>query len=406
MAPAQGWAWGECTMSMVGGTSSKGLVARVQGILLRPKLEWDIIDLEAATVPGLFTGYAVILAAIAPIALIIQSLLFLHWALPLTIVWALITYVGGLVGTFILGVVIDALAPSFDGQKNRVQAMKLAVYSYTAAWVAGTLNIVPALGILAILAGLYGLYILYLGLPKLMRAPQDKTMGYFAVSVIVAIVINAIIGAIISAVVVAMTAGALFGAASPYAHAANAANLARIEAASAQISAAAARTEATTAAQAASGATSAAATTAIDPEKLKALLPTSVAGLDRTEISATSAGAAGIGGSEAEATYAKGAATITVKVTDLAAMGAMAGMAGAMNVTTNKQTATGYEKVGKVDGRLTSEEWDSSGKSGKYGVLVADRFMIDAEGSGTSMNDLKSAVAAVGPDRLQGMAKS
>jgi hypothetical protein len=311
-----------------------------------------------------------------------------------------------LLGVFILGVVIDALASSFDGQKNPVQAMKLAVYSYTAAWIAGILNIVPALGILAILAGLYGLYILYLGLPKLMRSPQDKTIGYFAVSVIVAIVINAVIGAIISAVVVAMTAGALFGAASPFVHAANEnANLARIEAASAQISAAAARTEATTAAQAASGATGAASTTAIDPEKLKALLPASVAGLDRTEISAQSAGAAGIGGSEAEATYSKGAASITVKVTDMAAMGAMAGMAGAMNISSDKQTATGYEKVGKVDGRLTTEEWDSSAKSGKYGVLVADRFMIDAEGSGTTMNDLKSAVAAVGPDRLKGMAK-
>jgi hypothetical protein len=280
--------------------------------------------------------------------------------------------------------------------------MKLAVYSYTAVWVAGILNIVPALGILALLAGLYGLYILYLGLPKLMRSPPEKAMGYFAVSVIVAIVINAIIGMVISAVVVAMTAGAIFGA-SPYVHAANDANLAKLEAASAQISAAAARTEATTAAQVASGSTS---TTAVDPERLKALLPASVAGLDRTEISAQSAGAGGIGGSEAEATYSKGDASITVKVTDMAAMGAMAGMAGAMNISSDRQTATGYEKVGKIDGRLTTEEWDNSGKSGKFGVLVADRFMIAAEGSGTTMGDLKSAVAAVGPDKLQGMAKS
>lgn len=390
-------------MSTVEQPSRGGLIARVQGILLRPGPEWDIIAGELSTVRGLFTGYACILAAIAPVALVLQSMLFLHWTLPLVIGWAAITYIGALLGVFILGIVIDALATSFDGQKNRDQAMKLAVYSYTAVWVAGILNIVPALGILALLAGLYGLYILYLGLPKLMRAPQDKAIGYFAVSVIVAIVINAVISAVIGAVVVSMTAGAIIGGASPFARAANEnANLARIEAASAQMSSAVAHAQATTAAQAAGGK----ATSAVDPEQLKALLPATIAGMARTEVSAQSAGAGDVGGSDAEATYVQGAARITLNITDMAAMGAFAGMAGAMNIASSKETATGYEKVGKIDGRMTTEEWDRGNKSGKYGVMVADRFMISAEGSGTSMDVLKSAVAAVEQGRLEAIAKS
>jgi len=87
-------------------------------------------------------------------------------------------------------------------------------------------------------------------------------------------------------------------------------------------------------------------------------------------------------------------------------MGAFAGLAGAMGVQSSKQTATGYEKVGKVDGRLTTEDWDNSGKSGKYGVLVANRFMVEAEGAAPSIDVLKAAVAAVGPDRLEALAKS
>ena len=71
-------------------------------------------------------------------ALIIQHLLFQHWLLIPIIVIAVISYVASLIGVFILGFIIDALATSFDAEKNAVQAMKLAVYSYTAGWVAGT----------------------------------------------------------------------------------------------------------------------------------------------------------------------------------------------------------------------------------------------------------------------------
>jgi hypothetical protein len=184
-------------------------VARVQGILLKPAAEWDIIAGESATIPGLFTGYACILAAIGPIAVVLQHLLFLHWALPVIIVLAVLSYVMSLVGVFIVGFIIDALAPSFGAQKDSVQAMKLAVYSYTAAWVAGILNIVPVLGILAILAALYGLYLFWLGLPKLMKAPQDKATGYAVVTIVVAIVVNAVIGVIVGAVIASLMAGAI-----------------------------------------------------------------------------------------------------------------------------------------------------------------------------------------------------
>ena len=202
-------------MTIMDGPSRRGLVARVQGILLRPGPEWNVIDGEPATIRGLFTGYACILAAIPPIALVLQHLLFVHWTIVPIIVIAVVTYVANLVGVYILGFIIDILAPSFDGQRSQIQAMKLAVYSYTAAWAAGILNIVPVLGILALLAALYGLYILYLGLPKLMRAPQSKALGYFAVSVIVAIVVNFIIGFIITAITASMMVGAMLGGASP-----------------------------------------------------------------------------------------------------------------------------------------------------------------------------------------------
>jgi len=303
------------------------------------------------------------------------------------------------------------LATSFDAEKNPVQAMKLAVYSYTAAWVAGILNIIPLLGILAILAALYGLYLLYLGLPKLMKSPPEKTAGYFIVSILAAIVVNVIIGMVIASLTVMLTAGAIIGgAASLGAVTARDANLARIEAATAQLGAAraglAAQQSAASAQIASAGAAAAAPMKTVDPQTLKTFLPDSVDGLPRTEVSAQTAGAAGLGAANAEGVYSKGDARITLTVTDMAAMGAMASMAGVMGVQSDRETANGYEKVGTVGGRMTTEAWNRGSKSGKYGVVVANRFMIQAEGSGTSIDALKGAVAAVGPDRFESLAKS
>ena len=195
-------------MSVVGGSASTGLVARVQNILMKPAAEWDVIDGEPASIAGLYTGYACILAAIPAIAVLIQMALFLHNPI-LGVVIGVITYVSSLIAVFVMALIIDALAPSFGAQKSQIQAMKLTVYSYTASWVAGILNIVPVLGLLAGLAGLYGLYIMYLGLPKLMKSPADKTVGYFVVSIVVAIVVNIIIGFIIGVVTTAMMVSAV-----------------------------------------------------------------------------------------------------------------------------------------------------------------------------------------------------
>jgi hypothetical protein len=392
-------------MSVVEGPKSTGLIARVQGILLRPSAEWDVIDAEPATIGGLFTGYACILAAIGPIALIIShlGLGFLggmfgaHWGLAAAIVIAVLTYVASLVGVFIVGLIIDGLAPSFDGQKNAVQAMKLAVYSYTAAWVAGILNIVPLLGILGIVALIYGFYILYQGMPKLMKSPPEKTTGYFVVTLVVAFVINALIYWVIGIITAMMVVGAALGGAATLTGAAvNAGNLARLEAASKQIE------------QAAQGAqtsgTAAKTVAAVDPAKIEALLPATVAGLSRTDVSSASAGAAGVGASNVKATYGTGDAEITLTVTDTAAMGAFAGMAAAMGVQSNEENANGYRRVSTQNGQLTTEEWDRAAGSGKYGVMVASRFMVEAEGKAKSIDDLKAAVAAVGPDRLQALA--
>lgn len=191
------------------GVGSSGLVSRVKNIIVSPAAEWDRIDGEPATIKGLYTGYFCILAAIGPVCSVIGHALFGMgmfgaigaMAIVPGIVLAIVTYVLSLVSVAVIAYVIDALAPSFGGTKNQIQAFKVAGYSMTPAWVAGVFNLVPMLGLLAIIAGLYGLYVLYLGLPKLMKAPQDKAIGFTVVVVIVAVVIQWIIGVVALSIV-------------------------------------------------------------------------------------------------------------------------------------------------------------------------------------------------------------
>ncbi len=166
------------------------LVARARGILLNPTAEWRAIKVEATTVARLFTGYACILMAMPAVATSLQLMLFGHAGLTAVIVFALLSYALSLLGVLVQGGVFNALAPSFGGQRDFVQAMKLAVYPQTAACVAGVLDVFPFTGIVVLAAGIYGLYILWLGLPRLMKVPPEKAVGYVIVNAFLALVIN------------------------------------------------------------------------------------------------------------------------------------------------------------------------------------------------------------------------
>ena len=145
---------------------------------------------------------------------------------------------------------------------------------------------------------------------------------------------------------------------------------------------------------------------AVDPQKLKALLPGSVAGLPRTQFKVTSVGANGGMASSAEAVYgANGASQITITIVDLAAAQGLTAMVMSLNASSDTETATGYDKQSTINGRMTTESWDRQSKGGKFGVVVANRFSVEASGNANSIDVLKAAVAAVGPDRLEGLAR-
>ncbi len=386
------------------GSAASGLVERVKSILLKPSATWDVIDAEPATIGGLYKGYVIPLALIPAVAGLIGAIVFGFGAFGISfrppilsaVLGAVVGFGATLLGVFLLALIIDGLAPTFGGEKNRMQAFKVAAYAGTASWVAGIFQIYPPLGILGLL-GLYSLFLLFKGLPRLMKAPEEKAMPYTIVVIIAALVLGLIVGAIVSPIM-RMGSGPGLMAGASTAGTVNiggkSVDLAKLEAASKQMQAAAKQIE------------SGEGPAPTNPEVLKAYLPQSIAGYSRTELKSGSGGVAGMSGSQAEGAYAKGPATFRLTIIDMGAAGALAGMAGAFNVQSSSESDGRYEKIGKVDGRMTQESYDKGSERGEFSVLVGDRFMVAAKGDGVSMNELKAAARAVGLARLEALAKA
>lgn len=190
------------------------LVDRVKNILMTPKTEWPVIEAEPTDIKSLYLGYIMILAAIPAIAGIIASMFVGSMVGAMAgragmgmgvgggfaVGTALASYVITLVVIFVVAFIVDALAPTFGGQKSQINALKLVAYSATAGWVASIFTVIPVLGwIVAIVGSLYGIYLLYLGLPVLMKCPEDKAVVYLIVVVVVYIALSWIMTSLIFA---------------------------------------------------------------------------------------------------------------------------------------------------------------------------------------------------------------
>ncbi len=389
------------------GDRSKGMIERIKRLILSPTAEWQAIEAEPMTAMGIFTSWVVPLAAIGPISLLIGGALFGYgiWHPPLSffISLAISTYVMSLVGTFLLALIVDALAPSFGATKNPVAAMKVAAFSYTAAWIAGIFNLLPALGILSIV-GVYSLYLLWLGLPLLMKPPAEKATPYFAVTLVVAVIVTFVASTVASSLTwraigspfaLSAASGAMPGG-TVSVPGLGSVDLDKMKAAGERMKAASEKMQA----DAASGHSS-----AVPADALQAMLPATIAGFTRGDVETQSGGAAGINGSKAEARYTMGDQSFSLSVADVGAIGAVATLGGAMNLQSSKTTANGYEKTAMVDGSMVSEKWDNADHRGSYSTMVVSRFAVDASGHAPSIDVLKQAVAAIDTGKLAGLAK-
>ncbi len=400
------------------------LVERAKNITLTPKTEWPVIAGESTATIDLFKNYVAPLAAIPAVCSFI-GMSIIGFSVPLLgsvklpivagITAMIMSFVFALIGVYLISLIIDALAPQFGAEKNHAQALKVAAYSFTPAWLAGILSLLPSLSMLGILAGAYGIYLIYLGLPVLMKAPQEKAGPYTAVSVVCSVVLMVVFNMVIGAI----GGSAMYGAASMHASRnATATNGAlgelekmgqKMEEANKKMEAAkksgdpqAEMKAATEAIGVALGAGSQA--EVVDKDKLKALFPEAIGNLKRSSLEGEKSAMGEFKIAKAEARYGdENNHQIRMTITDTGGSKMFGTMFAWGMIEQDKETDTGYEKMGKVNGRPTHERFQKDGPSGEYSLLIAGRFLVEAHGDNVDMATIKTASAAVGYDKLEAM---
>lgn len=320
---------------------TQSLLARIKGLLLKPRQEWPVIAGERTSIGGLMLSYVAVIAAIPVVAQMIGMLVFgisvlgVTYRPPImtTLAGALGQYVLSLIAVGVIAVMIDVLAPKFGGRRNLTQAFKVAAYGSTAAWLAGATALLPAISFLAIL-GAYSLYLLYLGLPVLMETPKEKALAYTAVVVILAGLLFVVAGAITRPLLARSHGAALSGAFAGSVLSQDRASLptGRVslprgrQVDLGEMQQAVARAEKMTR-NARDGATA-----VVAAEKLAEFLPASIGRYRQVSAESSSVGTIELGGSRAEARYVLDDQYIELSVTDIPMAGPMAAIGAAMQV--------------------------------------------------------------------------
>ena len=383
------------------------------------------------------------------------------------LIYALVSFGFGIAGLFLVGLIINALAPTFLGTRDQRQAMKTAAYAFTPAWLSSLLGLLPAFAmLLQLLAGIYGVYLLYLGLPQLMRSSRDKAVSYTVAVVICTVLLGVIFGALstmtggfggygrvgaphntalspeqqqerAAAAVGELIGGALgtdekgkqglSRAINNLAQAgqkieqeqttAGAGNSQPAESASAATPANSPTTGATAdSAQSAIAATAGLMTALggavggshrvepVDFHTLKGMLPDSLPGMQRTDAEGSSQQAMGVKSSAATAKYRGPAgARAEIKISDISGVSGLMDAAGSLVQATNSESDTGYEKDTMLGGRSAHEKYDGTSKHGEISVIVVKRFAVEVTGDAVPMSTLEQYAGHIDYARLEAM---
>lgn len=406
------------------------IVERVQAILLKPVETWPVIEQESTDAQGIYKNYLIYLAAIPAVAGFIGMSLVGAGAMGMSfrvpIVAGLgnmvVGYVLSLVMIYVLALITNALAPSFQGEKNQLNALKLIAFGSTAGMVGGVFSLIPMLSVLGLLAALYSIYLVYTGIPVLMKAPKEKAAVYTAVVVVCGIVAGIILGAA-SALFSGGGPGYMMGGGRPDAGDVSiklpgteiTLDTAKLEEASKKMEAASKKME-----EAQARGDSAAAGQAMNemmgaalggkggkpfaPDVLQGYVPATLAGLSRSTLEARSDNAMGMNFTSVTAEYEKDDRVLEVKVQDIGAVPALAMAMGAWaQSTVNRETQEEVERIYQKDGVSIKEEYRKDGSRAEMALMLPNGVMVEVSGNNLDMDAVRSAVATLDTKGMAGL---
>lgn len=402
--------------SPLASTDRAALLQRVLDILMRPRDTWLQIDAEDGNPGRIYLGYLVFLAAIPAVAGFIGYSLVGVGAFGISVrvpvvqglVSMVVGYVLSLAMVYVLALIANMLAPRFQAQQDMGSAFKLVAYASTAGMLGGVFSILPSLAMLGLLAALYSVYLIYSGIPVLMKAPQEKAVGYTAALVVCGILAGIVVGLATSLV----TPGAR-GLGAGMAGMGDTGSVAmkvpgtdikidtgRLEEASRKMEEAQAKGDTQAAAKAATEMMGAAlggkGGEPFAPKLLRDTLPERVGDLPRTAIEARSESAMGMQFTHVSAQYTHEDKELEIQIQDLGAVPALRmAMAGWATTTAESENADEVERIYRQGDTTIKESYRKDGSSSDVALMLPNGVMVQAYGR-LPVEDLKRHLLPLG----------
>ena len=144
----------------------------------------------------------------------------------------------------------------------------------------------------------------------------------------------------------------------------------------------------------------------VDFRKLKDMLPSKIAGMDRVEHKGEKAGAFGFNISTATAEYKDDDQRMEVNIVDVGGIGAaVTSMASWSLLEMDRESEYEYERTTTIDGHKAFEKYNKKSQNGELSMLIDDRFIVNIKGWNVSEKDITKARKAIDVDDLDDLAK-
>lgn len=143
--------------------------------------------------------------------------------------------------------------------------------------------------------------------------------------------------------------------------------------------------------------------TPLNNDELKAIIPETLLGLKRSEITVGNMSAMSV--SSAEAKYGDGTKSVSINVMDgagEAGSGIISILSMSLSADMEKTTDDGFEKTMKIGNSkaLVTQRANNGVPSSDIKTILKNRYMVDISGEGFTVDELTKALSEIGTNKL------
>ncbi len=161
------------------------LKERTAAVLRNDPKIWEKIRLEYADVKSLYMGYFLYVVLVPTAVLFLMALIS-----SVTLYHVFLSFVSMLLTPFVFAFVMEQVASRLESQVDRVNALKLVVYTLTPAVLAKVFAIIPQIEpIITLLGSIYSIYLMFKAAPLFVTIKEGKGLQFWGFSIGLSIVV-------------------------------------------------------------------------------------------------------------------------------------------------------------------------------------------------------------------------